>query len=54
MSEDNQADALQICSAIGSSNVDDMAAVLAVMPEAEKQNLLEISNRLNGKRNPSL
>lgn len=45
---DNQTAALMVCSAIGSTNIDDMAAVLAAMPETERQTILDMAARLKG------
>lgn len=38
--------ALQVCSAIGCQNVDDMAAVLAAMPETERRRILDMAATL--------
>jgi len=40
-------DALQICSAIGSDNITDMAVILAAMPIIERQTILDMAKRLN-------
>jgi len=42
--------ALQICSAIGSDNIEDMARVLPHMPQDDRQAIVDHAKRLNFSR----